>query len=61
MQKNTVAMDNYPLSSIYELLKLSKKVRQNIKKVSEKNLRFGQQYTCQKQQELSGFFGRDGD
>ena len=33
MQKNTVAMDNYPLSSIYELLKLSKKVRQNIKKV----------------------------
>ncbi len=33
MSKNTVAMDNYPLSSIYELLLLSKKVRHNIKKV----------------------------
>ncbi len=33
MSKNTVAMDNYPLSSIYELLLLSKKVRRNIKKV----------------------------
>jgi len=33
MKKNTVAMDNYPLSSIYELLALSKRVRQNIKKV----------------------------
>ncbi len=33
MSKNTVAMDNYPLSSIYELLMLSKKVRHNIKKV----------------------------
>lgn len=33
MSKNTVAMDNYPLSAIYELLTLSKKVRQNIKKV----------------------------
>ncbi len=33
MSKNTVAMDNYPLSSIYELLLLSKKVRHKIKKV----------------------------
>ncbi len=33
MSKNTVAMDNYPLSSIYELLVLSKKVRTGIKKV----------------------------
>lgn len=33
MIKNTVAMDNYPLSSIYELLTLSKKVRCKIKKV----------------------------
>lgn len=33
MSKNTVAMDNYPLSSIYELLLLSKKVQKNIKKV----------------------------
>lgn len=33
MQKNTVAMDNYPLSSIYELLVLSKRVRHSIKKV----------------------------
>ena len=33
MSKNTIAMDNYPLSSIYELLLISKKVRKNIRKV----------------------------
>lgn len=33
MTKNTVAMDNYPLSSIYELLLLSKRVKRNIKNV----------------------------
>ena len=33
MSKNTVAMDNYPLSSIYELLLLSKGVQKNIKKI----------------------------
>lgn len=33
MSKNTVAMDNYPLSSIYELLLLSKRIRKNINKV----------------------------
>ena len=35
MSKNTVAMDNYPLSSIYELLLLSKGVQKNIKKIFE--------------------------
>lgn len=33
MGKNTVAMDNYPLSCVYELLKLSKIIRKNIKDV----------------------------
>lgn len=33
MEKNTVAMDNYPLSSIYELLMLAKRVKQDIQKV----------------------------
>ncbi len=33
MTKNTVAMDNYPLSSIYELLLLSKRVKRNITNV----------------------------
>jgi len=33
MKKNTVAMDNYPLSSVYELLLLSKRVKRSIKKV----------------------------
>lgn len=33
MEKNTVAMDNYPLSSIYELLMLAKKVKHSIQKV----------------------------
>lgn len=34
MSKNTVAMDNYPLSCIYELLKLSKKTRKHIKEIT---------------------------
>ncbi len=33
MSKNTVALDNYPLSAIGELLKLSKEVRNKINKV----------------------------
>lgn len=33
MSKNTVALDNYPLSAVYELLKLNKKVIKNLKKV----------------------------
>jgi carboxylesterase len=33
MKKNTVALDNYPMSCIYELLELSKNTRKNIKKV----------------------------
>lgn len=33
MKKNTVAMDNYPMSCIYELLKLSDVTRKNIAKV----------------------------
>ncbi|MDD3419553.1 MAG: alpha/beta fold hydrolase [Candidatus Gastranaerophilales bacterium] len=33
MKKNTVAMDNYPMSCIYELLKLSEVTRKNIDKV----------------------------
>lgn len=33
MGKSDVGMDNYPLSSVYELLTLSKRVRKNIKKV----------------------------
>lgn len=34
MTKNTVAMDNYPMSCVYELLKLSKNTRKNMKKVA---------------------------
>lgn len=34
MTKNTVALDNYPMSCIYELLKLSKYTRKNMKKVT---------------------------
>lgn len=34
MTRNTVAMDNYPMSCIYELLELSKNTRANIKKVT---------------------------
>lgn len=34
MSKTTVGMDNYPLSCVLELLRLSKKVRKNLKKVS---------------------------
>ena len=33
MGKNTIAMDNYPLSCVYELLKLSKLARKNMKEV----------------------------
>ena len=33
MKKNTVAMDNYPMSCIYELLELSKNTRKNMGKV----------------------------
>lgn len=33
MSANTVALDNYPLTCVYELLKLSKHVRKNIHKV----------------------------
>lgn len=33
MGKSDVGMDNYPLSSVYELLMLSKRVRKNIRKV----------------------------
>jgi len=33
MKKNTVAMDHYPMSCIYELLKLSKLTRKHMKKV----------------------------
>lgn len=33
MGKTTVAMDNYPMSCIFELLKMSKYARKNIKKV----------------------------
>ncbi len=32
-QRNTVALDNYPLSCVYELLKMSKYVRKNLSKV----------------------------
>lgn len=34
MTRNTVAMDNYPFSCIYELLQLSKRTRRNIKEIS---------------------------
>lgn len=34
MTRNTVAMDNYPMSCVYELLKLSKHTRKNMKKVT---------------------------
>lgn len=34
MSRNTVAMDNYPLSCIYELLQLSKQTRKIIKEVA---------------------------
>jgi len=34
MKKNTVALDNYPMSCIYELLELSKNTRKNISKVT---------------------------
>lgn len=34
MTKNTVAMDNYPMSCVCELLKLSKNTRKNMKKVT---------------------------
>lgn len=34
MKKNTVALDNYPMSCIYELLELSKYTRKNISKVT---------------------------
>lgn len=33
MGKNTIAMDNYPLSCVYELLKLSKLARKNMQEV----------------------------
>lgn len=33
MSKNTVAMDNYPLCCVYELLKMSKFARKNMQKV----------------------------
>ena len=33
MGKNSIAMDNYPLSCVYELLKLSKLARKNMKNV----------------------------
>lgn len=33
MGKNTIAMDNYPLSCVYELLKLSKLARKNMNEV----------------------------
>ena len=33
MGKNTIAVDNYPLSCVYELLKLSKLARKNMKEV----------------------------
>ena len=33
MKKNTVALDNYPLSCVYELLRLSKYTRKNMSKV----------------------------
>ena len=33
MKKNTVALDNYPMSCIYELLTLSKHTRKNMKKI----------------------------
>ena len=34
MSRTTVGMDNYPLSCVYELLKLSKEVRKHLKKVT---------------------------
>jgi carboxylesterase len=34
MKRNTVAMDNYPMSCVYELLKLSKYTRKNMAKVN---------------------------
>ncbi len=34
MSKNTVALDNYPLTCIYELLRLSEDTRNNIKKLT---------------------------
>lgn len=34
MAKTNIGMDNYPLCCVHELLKLSKNVRQNLKKVS---------------------------
>ena len=33
-RKNTVALDNYPMSCIYELLKMSRFARQNMRKVT---------------------------
>ncbi len=33
MSKNTVALDNYPLTCVYELLRLSEDTRKNIKKM----------------------------
>ena len=33
MGKNSIAMDNYPLSCVYELLKLSKLARKNMNEV----------------------------
>lgn len=34
MKKNTVALDNYPMTCIYELLRLSKATRKNMSKVT---------------------------